>query len=82
MLKLYKSEEWTKKNKKEGMRELTGGPVEEEEKPAKSKVSSSLPGFEPHTKQKKKTLKRALSLLSHNYIHQLNFYCSKTIKTG
>ena len=42
MLKLYKPEDWTKKNKKEGMRELTGGPMEEEDVPAKSSKNSDF----------------------------------------
>ena len=51
MLKLYKPEEWTKKNKEDGMREITGGPIQDESKPSKAKMSSSPPGFEPHTKK-------------------------------
>ena len=50
MLKLYKPEDWTRKNKKEGMKELTGGPMEENE-PAKSKKNSPPPGFEPQAKK-------------------------------
>ena len=50
MLKLYKPEDWTKKNKKEGMRELTGGPIEEEDAPAKNNKNLPPPGFKPQAK--------------------------------
>ena len=60
MLKLYKPEDWTKKNKKEGMKELTGGPITEDETPAKDKINSPPPGFEPQTKQNKNKISSPL----------------------
>ena len=51
MLKLYKPEDWTKQDRNEGLRELTGGTKITEEKPPNNQKKVSPPGFEPQAEK-------------------------------